>query len=146
MLERVGLGDYLDFYPHELSLGMRQRVNLARALLVRPRILLMDEPFASLDVQARRALQDQLLELHAEHRFTTVFVSHDLDEVVYLSERIAFLSSKPTRIREVREIALPRPRNAGLDGRVAFVREVESLRALFHTAAQSGGSPGTGHP
>ena len=131
LLERVGLGDFLHFYPHEISLGMQQRVDLARALLVEPRILLMDEPFASLDVDTRRGLQDDLLALHAERRFTVVFVSHHLDEVVYLSERVAFLSAKPTRVREVTEISLPRPRNQGLEARVAFVEQVEALTGLF---------------
>lgn len=123
ILEMMGLGDYLRFKPHELSLGMRQRVDLARALLVKPRTLLMDEPFASLDVDTHGAMQQELLLRWKEQGFTVVFVSHDLDEVVLLSDRVVFLSEKPARINKVVEIDLPRPRAVDTEGKVALVRQ-----------------------
>jgi NitT/TauT family transport system ATP-binding protein len=131
ILERVGLGDFTDFYPHEISRGMRQRVDLARALLVKPRVLLMDEPYASLDVDTRRAMQDDLLALREEYRLTVLFVSHQLDEVVTLADRVVFLSAKPTRVRHETRIDLPRPRNRGLEGKIAFVKQVEALTGFF---------------
>ena len=136
VLGRVGLGSFLHFYPHEISRGMRQRVDLARALLVRPSVLLMDEPYASLDVDTRRAMQDDLLALREEYRLTVLFVSHQLDEVVTLADRVLFLSAKPTRVRHETDIDLPRPRNRGLEGKIAFVKQVEALTGFFQDGGQ----------
>ncbi|MAE69757.1 MAG: hypothetical protein CME06_04725 [Gemmatimonadetes bacterium] len=127
MLRKVGLGQFLDYLPHQLSEGMKQRVNLARALLVKPRILLMDEPFASLDVDTRASMHHELLKLWREQELTVVFVSHNLEEVVFLSDRVVFLSDKPSRIRQVVEIDLPRPRGVGADAKVALVRLSDSF-------------------
>ena len=127
ILKKMGLEDFLHFKPHELSVGMRQRVDLARALLVRPTILLMDEPFASLDTATHVAMQHELLLRWQEQGFTVVFVSHDLNEVVFLSDRVVFLSEKPTRIARIVEIDHPRPRAADAEGRVALLRLAEEL-------------------
>jgi len=129
LLRRMGLGDVLRFKPHELSVGMRQRVDLARALLVKPRVLLMDEPFAALDRVTQLAMHDELLQRWQEAGFTVVLVSHDLEEVVALSDRVVFLSEKPAQVDAVVEVGLPRPRGKGVEGKIALVRRVEELLA-----------------
>jgi len=110
----VGLEKFLHHRPHELSIGMRQRVGIARAFVADPDILLLDEPFGSLDAQTRMVLQQELLRIWQEHRKLVVHVTHDIDEAILLSDRIAVMSGRPARIRE--EIAVPfaRPRNAGV--------------------------------
>ena len=89
---------------------MQQRVGLARALAIKPAILLMDEPFSALDAQTREILQRELIRIHGETRQTILFVTHDLDEAIYLSDRVLVMAAKPGRIRETIEISLPRPR------------------------------------
>lgn len=111
-IERVGLHGFEQYYPHELSGGMRQRANLARGLALDPEILLMDEPFASLDAQTREAMQGELLQLwSASHGKTVVFITHQLDEAVFLGDRVVVLSAHPGRVREIIPIDLPRPRS-----------------------------------
>jgi NitT/TauT family transport system ATP-binding protein len=111
-IERVGLRGFEHHYPHELSGGMRQRANLARGLALDPEILLMDEPFASLDAQTREAMQSDLLQLWgSSDRKTVVFITHQLDEAVFLGDRVAVLSAHPGRVREIIPIDLPRPRS-----------------------------------
>ena len=110
-VESVGLEGSIDRYPWELSGGMQQRVAIARALAYQPEILLMDEPFASVDAQTRADLEDLVLELRAKYGVTIVFVTHDIDESVYLSDRIVVLTPAPTRVQEVCEVDLPAPRD-----------------------------------
>lgn len=110
-LANVGLGAHDRKYPWELSGGMQQRVALARALAVQPRILLMDEPFASVDAQTRSDLEDLVLEIHAETGITIVLVTHDIDESVYLADKVIALSAQPSTVLETIEVDLPRPRN-----------------------------------
>jgi len=107
----VGLSGWEDRYPYELSGGMKQRVAIARALANDPKILLMDEPFASVDAQTRNVLQSELLRIWKETHKTIVFVTHSIDESVYLAERIIVLTSPPANIKNVHEINLKRPRN-----------------------------------
>ncbi|GGU08564.1 nitrate ABC transporter ATP-binding protein [Actinomadura citrea] len=114
-LRLVGLGDYEKYYPKQLSGGMQQRVGLARALAVEPEILLMDEPFSALDAQTREELQAELLELNAKTRKTIMFVTHDLDEAIYLSDRVLVLLPRPGRVQAMVEVDLPRPRADLLD-------------------------------
>lgn len=110
----VGLEKFLHHRPHQLSIGMRQRVGIARAFVADPEILLLDEPFGSLDAQTRVVLQQELLRIWQEHRKLVVHVTHDIDEAILLSDRIAVMSGRPSRIRE--EIAVPfaRPREVSL--------------------------------
>ena len=110
-LGAVGLGDAVDRYPWQLSGGMQQRVAIARALAYQPRVLLMDEPFASVDAQTRADLEDLVLQVRQDYDVTIVFVTHDIDESVYLSDRVIVLTPSPTRVRETLEVALPRPRD-----------------------------------
>ena len=110
LLELVGLGQAGDQYPYQLSGGMQQRVGLARALAIDPAILLMDEPFSALDAQTREVLQIELMRIHEETKKTTLFVTHDLDEAIYLSNRIIVLAAKPGRVKQVIEIPFTHPR------------------------------------
>ncbi|MBM4260186.1 MAG: ABC transporter ATP-binding protein [Deltaproteobacteria bacterium] len=111
-LKRVGLADFANHYPHELSGGMQQRAGLARALAVSPKILLMDEPFGAVDAQTRQLLQEDLLELWQRERKTVVFITHSMDEAVYLSDRVVVMTPRPGKIAEILEVPLPRPRIA----------------------------------
>lgn len=107
----VGLSGWEDKYPYELSGGMKQRVAIARALANNPKILLMDEPFASVDAQTRNILQGELLRIWEETGKTIVFVTHNIDEAVYLAERVIVLTSPPAKKKRVHQIELKRPRN-----------------------------------
>ncbi len=110
-LDIVNLEQFRDAYPHELSGGMRQRVAIARALANNPRVLLMDEPFGALDAQTRNVMQKELLEIWEETKKTIVFVTHSVDEAVYLADRIVVLSPRPGKIEEVIDVDLARPRD-----------------------------------
>ncbi len=110
ILDLVGLKGFERYFPHQLSGGMQQRVGLARALAVDPAILLMDEPFSALDAQTRELLQAALLEVHRVTRKTVLFVTHDLDEAVYLSDRIVVMLPRPGRVKEIVHVPFPRPR------------------------------------
>jgi len=125
---KVGLAGFEDAYPAQLSGGMQQRVGLARALAVDPRVLLMDEPFASIDEQTRRLFQDDLLALWSEERKTVVFVTHSMEEAIYLSDRVVVLSPRPGRVHRVLDVPLPRPREAtDVRATVEFTRLVDNL-------------------
>jgi NitT/TauT family transport system ATP-binding protein len=110
-LGEVGLADSARRYPWQLSGGMQQRVAIARAIAYRPSILLMDEPFASVDAQTRADLQDTTLDIWRAHRSTVLFVTHDIDEAIYLSDRVVVLSQPPARVQADLPIDLPRPRD-----------------------------------
>ena len=110
-LTAVGLAGQGAKYPWQLSAGMQQRVAIARALAYQPEVLLLDEPFASVDAQTRADLQDLLLDVWQRTRFTVVFVTHDIDEAAYLADRIVVLSASPARVKETVEVELPRPRD-----------------------------------
>ena len=110
-LEIVGLEKYGDFFPKQLSGGMQQRVAIARALAPQPRVLLMDEPFGALDAQTRTQMQKYLLEVWKNIDITIIFVTHDLDEAVFLSDRILTLQANPGKIKELVDVPVPRPRN-----------------------------------
>jgi NitT/TauT family transport system ATP-binding protein len=109
-LELVGLKGFESYFPYQISGGMQQRVGLARALVRKPQLLLMDEPFGALDAQTRAILQDELLRLWDESRATIFFITHDLDEAIYLSDRVGVMTRRPGRIKEILDISLRRPR------------------------------------
>ena len=110
-LAMVGLGEFAERYPWQLSGGMQQRVAIARALAAEPRVLLMDEPFSSVDALTRLELHGLLLELWRQSRFTAVLVTHDVDEAVFLADRVAVLSPRPARVVRILPNGLPRPRD-----------------------------------
>lgn len=125
-LAMVGLGDFADHYPWQLSGGMQQRVAIARALAAEPQVLLMDEPFSSVDALTRLDLHSLILDLWAEKRFTAVLVTHDVDEAIFLADRVAVLTQRPATLSEVIETRLPRPRHA------IETRESAEFLALRH--------------
>lgn len=110
LLARVGLAEHASKLPGQLSGGMQQRLQIARCLAQRPRVLLMDEPFGALDALTRAGLQDQVSELVEQSKVTVLFVTHDLEEALYLGDRVVVLSANPGRVAEVIDVALPRPR------------------------------------
>lgn len=111
VLRFVGLEEFENYYPKQLSGGMRQLVGIARALAINPRILLMDEPFASLDAQTRNRMQAELLDIWNEEKKTVLFVTHNIDEAVYLADKIIVLSKRPARVVEEIKVDLERPRD-----------------------------------
>jgi NitT/TauT family transport system ATP-binding protein len=126
LLEQVGLQDFAGHYRHELSGGMRQRVNIVRTLAYNPKIILLDEPFGPLDVQNRLQLQDLLLRLWQDRPGTTViFITHDLTEAIGLGDRVVVMSARPGRVREIVPVTLPRPRD------IYTIHTDPTFRALY---------------
>jgi NitT/TauT family transport system ATP-binding protein len=137
---QVGLEKFLHHHPHQLSIGMRQRVGIARAFVADPEILLLDEPFGSLDAQTKLVLQQELLRIWQEHRKLVVHVTHDIEEAILLSDRIVVMSGRPGRIREEIAITFPRPRDLDILGtaeateirhRIWSILEEEVRRSLW---------------
>jgi NitT/TauT family transport system ATP-binding protein len=122
LLDLVGLGEFADNYPHELSGGMRQRVAIARGLAPDPRLMLMDEPFAALDEQTRTRMGHDLLDIWAKTGKTVFFITHSLTEAIYLSETVLVMSARPGRIIDVIPIEFPRPRDLDIIGTEGFGR------------------------
>jgi NitT/TauT family transport system ATP-binding protein len=144
LLAMVGLAAAAGQYPHELSGGMQQRIGLARALAIDPEILLMDEPFSALDAQTREVLQGELLRIEAETAKTILFVTHDLDEAIYLSDRVVVMAARPGRVRQIIDIpfAKPRPALPHLRGEPEFQRIRDEMWGLIRaTPAGAGAEP-----
>jgi NitT/TauT family transport system ATP-binding protein len=137
LLTLVGLGGFEHYYPRQLSGGMRQRVNLARALAIDPEVLLMDEPFSSLDAQTREIMQTELLRIWDQGRKTVLFVTHQIDEAVFLSDRVLVLARRPGRLQESVEIKLPRPRSLTIKRTPEFVTYVDHIWRLIEDDVRS---------
>jgi NitT/TauT family transport system ATP-binding protein len=131
-IELVGLTRFSKAYPHQLSGGMKQRVAIARALANRPRMLLMDEPFGALDAQTRAQMQVYLLQIWKEVEITILFVTHDLEEAIYLADRIVVMGTNPGRVIEIIEVPVPRPRNPNQFLSPSFVAMKTHLERLIH--------------
>ncbi len=137
LLDLVGLGEVGDAYPRELSGGMKMRVSIARALATNPRLLLMDEPFAALDEMTRDHLNEELLRLREEQKWTAVFVTHSVAEAVFLSTRIVILSSSPGRVHTMARVELPFPRTEALRASAEFGTLVLRISRTLREAALS---------
>ena len=141
-LALVGLDGFEEAYPNELSGGMKQRVAIARALSYRPRMLLMDEPFGALDALTRHHMQELLTRIWERHRLTVLFITHDVEEAVYLSDRVAVMSNRPGRIKMLVPIDLARPRRYELLSTPEFQRlhrtVLDSIREESIQVAQLG--------
>ena len=135
-LELIGLEKFADAYPHQLSGGMRQRVAIARALVNQPRILLMDEPFGALDAQTRAKMQSHLIDIWRNIDITVLFITHDLDEAIYLADRILVLKAHPGEVQEVIEVPVPRPRTLAQFSSPEFLATKARLEALIHPVTE----------
>ena len=133
LLGLVGLSEWHGSYPHELSGGMRQRVSIARALVTAPKILLMDEPFGALDEITRDRLNEELLRIWRETRTTVLFVTHSIQEALYLGQRVLVLAAHPGRVREMVEPGLPDTRGLDIRETDGFVRQAAHLRSVLET-------------
>jgi NitT/TauT family transport system ATP-binding protein len=149
LIELVGLSGFEHHFPHELSGGMRQRANLARALTIDPDVLLMDEPFASLDAQTREIMQLELLRVWRSNRKTVLFVTHQIDEAVYLADRVIVMTSRPGRIKAELDVDIERPRSLAVKRTPEFLRLVdeiwqmieEEVKAALHMTHRVGVEP-----
>ena len=128
IIEKVGLAGFEKYYPHELSGGMQQRVALARVFVMRPPLLLMDEPFAALDAQLREQMQNLLLSLRKEYNPSIIFVTHDVEEAVRLSDRVILLGGRPASVQMVTEIDLTYEERTGDTGREKVQKLKEEIR------------------
>ena len=131
LLKLVGLDGFENYHPRQLSGGMRQRVNLARALAIDPQILLMDEPFSSLDAQTREIMQTELMRIWEAGRKTVLFVTHQIDEAVFLADRVLVFARRPGRLRESVAVELARPRTLAMKRTAEFVRYVDHIWRLI---------------
>jgi NitT/TauT family transport system ATP-binding protein len=136
-LQLIGLEKFSDCYPNQLSGGMKQRVAIVRALANQPRILLMDEPFGALDAQTRCRMQAHLLEIWRKIDITIVFITHDLDEAIFLADRILVLSAHPGEVQELIEVPVPRPRSAAQMILPEFLATKAQLEELIHRSKSS---------
>ncbi len=132
LLELIRLRDFAAHYPHELSVGMQQQVSIARALAYRPSVLLMDEPFGSLDELTRERLGRELLDVWESTDVTILFVTHSVDEAVILSDRVAVLSPRPGHVERVIPIDLPRPRTPATRESLDYLKYLRDVRAALH--------------
>ncbi|WP_283136223.1 ABC transporter ATP-binding protein [Rhizohabitans arisaemae] len=136
LLPLLGLEQFAHSYPRELSGGMRKRIDIGRAYAVEPEILLMDEPFGALDVVTREHMQDELLRIWSARRSTVVFITHDIDEAIMLSDRIVMLSPRPGRVREIVDVPFDRPRTPELRESADFYRLRTDLRRMMGEAVR----------
>ena len=135
LLETVGLGDFLDSYPNELSGGMQQRVSLVRTFVLGAPVMLMDEPFSALDEITRDEMRYLLLDLWARDQKTVLFVTHSLPEAVILADRVLVMAPRPGRVVHIEEVDLPRPRDVSMEDDPRFLHHVRSVRSALHEAS-----------
>lgn len=140
-IQMVGLSGFENAYPHQLSGGMRQRVGIARALAVNPQILLMDEPFGALDAQTRELMGVELLKIWDQERKTVLFVTHDIDEAIYLSDRVVVMSERPGRVKQELFIDIPRPRDQRVHSMAKFVEYREMIWDLLQQSHAKSNAP-----
>jgi NitT/TauT family transport system ATP-binding protein len=145
-LQLVGLEKFAEVYPHQLSGGMKQRVAIVRALANQPRILLMDEPFGALDAQTRCRMQAHLLEIWRKIDITILFITHDLDEAIYLADRIIVLSAHPGEIQEIIEVPVPRPRSVAQFVSLEFLATKARLEELIYIGRHEPASEAEDYP
>lgn len=145
LLVKVGLGEFMHKYPLQLSGGMQRRAELARALINEPRIMIMDEPFRGLDAMSRGLMQEFFLRLFEENRRTNLFVTSEIDEAIFLADRLVILSNRPASVRKVLEIELPRPRHyTMLSSSEAYAYKRDAMELLHEEAMKSFRSPSAG--
>ena len=137
LVKMVGLSGFDKHYPYELSGGMQQRANLARALVVDPAVMLMDEPFASLDAQTREMMQAELLDIWSQTKKTVLFITHQINEAIYLSDRVIVMSARPGRIIADIEIQIARPRTLAVKRTEGFLRYEDQVWALIEAQARA---------
>jgi NitT/TauT family transport system ATP-binding protein len=130
-IKLVGLSGFEEHFPHELSGGMQQRCNLARALTVDPKILIMDEPFAALDAQTREIMQSELLRIWRESKKTVLFITHQINEAIYLADRVIVFAARPGRVKATIKIDLPRPRDLALKRDPSFLKYEDQVWNLI---------------
>jgi NitT/TauT family transport system ATP-binding protein len=135
-IDMVGLADFASHYPAQLSGGMKQRVAIARALANQPRVLLMDEPFGALDAQTRAKMQSYLMQIWRNVDITIIFITHDLDEAVYLSDRILVLDAHPGRVREMVEVPVEQPRSPSQHLNPEFLATKNHIEELIHPPSE----------
>ncbi|MBI4183880.1 MAG: ABC transporter ATP-binding protein [Proteobacteria bacterium] len=131
LLKLVGLEGFDHYYPAQLSGGMRQRVNLARALALNPMVLLMDEPFSALDAQTREIMQSEMLRIWRSGHKTVLFITHQIDEAVYLADRVIVLGRRPGRVKEIVSVDIPRPRELNVKRKPRFIEYVDHIWQLI---------------
>src|ERR1700704_4003855 len=136
LVELVGLTGFAEHYPHELSGGMRQRVNIARALVMEPQLLLLDEPFAALDAQTREFMQLELIKILARAKTTALFVTHQINEAVFLSDRVVVFSARPAGIKAVIDVDLPAGRSLAMKLQPAFLEIEQRIWRLIEQEAE----------
>ena len=142
LIELVGLAGFAEHYPHELSGGMRQRVNIARALATEPELLLLDEPFAALDAQTREFMQGELLKILSRARKTALFITHQIDEAIFLANRVVVFSARPARVKEIVEVDLPEARALDVKLQPRFRELYNQLwRLIQEESTRSGYAP-----
>ena len=139
LVELVGLSGFAEHYPHELSGGMRQRVNIARALATQPQLLLLDEPFAALDAQTREFMQAELLKILARARTTALFVTHQINEAVFLANRVVVLSARPASVKEIIQVDLPPTRTLAMKHQPSFLDLEQRIWRLIEQEAEKTG-------
>jgi NitT/TauT family transport system ATP-binding protein len=138
-IEMVGLKGYENHYPHELSGGMQQRVNLARALTVNPSLMLLDEPFSALDAQTREFMQGELLRIWSETKKTSLFITHQIDEAVFLADRVFVFGARPGRVVDVIDVNIPRPRDLHVKRSLEFVNLVDRIWSIIEKESSKQG-------